>query len=172
MGSDSKSREYSQAQEFIDCVSVQKLHAEMENKVGRKLDLPDLMSEPVIACAVGEIGGKVTHAIFLEAQIECCSASPNPLPAEDLKAAMELLLPIAQGYKIQIARCFVPTVLIQKQRSRWDEFVIWMRVTLGLKVSPDRPMPIERTLDAVGFTKENESIQQFYMWLEPQKREG
>jgi len=157
---------------YEDTEAVKDLHCAMERKVGRKLDLPDLMSEPVIASIVGETKDEITHAIFIEAQIECCSASANPLTAEDLKAAIEMLMPVAQGYNIQIARCFVPTSVINNSKTRWQLFMEWLRITFGMRVKPNRPMPIERTLDAVGFTKENETVKQFYMWLLPRDSEA
>lgn len=128
-----------------DREAVAAIHAQMENRIGRKLDLPDLLEEPVIVAVVCETDGVITDAIFAEAEAEICAASSTILSPEKLQGAIDLMTPVLKGYRLQIARAFVPTHLLQKRKAR--------------------PAAIERLLNAIGFTKENESVTQFFKWL-------
>lgn len=128
-----------------DKEAVETIHAQMENRVGRKLDLPDLFEEPVIVAVVLEIDGVVTDCIFAEAEAEVCATSSTVLSPEKLQGAIDLMMPVLKGYRLQIARAFVPTRLLTQRKNR--------------------PAAIERLLNAIGFTKENESVTQFFKWL-------
>ena len=65
--------------EDTDYEAVCLLHAQMEDKVGRQLDLPNPGERPVLICVVGETDGVITHAVFAEAEVEICAVGPNPL---------------------------------------------------------------------------------------------
>lgn len=123
----------------------------MEKRVGQALDLPNLDQRPVIATVVGETDGVVTHGLFLEAEVEVCAIGANPLPAKELKGAVDLLMPVLRHYQIRIARAFVPTALIEGKRGR-----------LGA---------VGRILDKMGFTKETNAMQ-FFKWLIPNPKGG
>lgn len=128
-----------------DSATVATLHAAMERRIGKKLQLPNLMERPIIAAIIGETDGAVTHCLYLEAEAEVCAASPEPLSAKQMAGAMELLMPTLQHYKIQIVRAYVPEVVLSGKRGRKGAVV--------------------RLLEAMGFTRENNSVAQFYRWI-------
>lgn len=129
-----------------DKAAVQECYANLLKKIGKDWTLPDLMEEPVIAAVVGEIDGKVVTAIFAEAEVEVQIASSEILAANEIQGAMDLLLPIVKGYRLNIARCFVPSEMLTPTKNK-------------------RPAAIERMLKKLGFTKENETVTQFFKWL-------
>lgn len=147
MGHEIKWRFY----EARDEAAVLVLHAQMEKRIGCELDLPPLDQRPVIATVVGETNGVVTHGLFLEAEVEVCAIGANPLPAKEIRGAVELLMPILEHYKIRIARAFVPTSMVEGKRGR--------RGAVG------------RILDKMGFTQEENAFQ-FFKWLIPNPRGG
>lgn len=117
----------------------------MEERLGRKMDLPELSERPVIATAVREIDGKITHGIFLEVEAEACAIGPNPLPAFEAKQAKNLLLPVLKYYDIRIVRSFVPSkMLVPRSRGR--------KAAIG------------KLLDAMDFT-EDQNMTQFFRWV-------
>jgi len=125
------------------------LHAALEQRVGRKFDCPDLMERPVLAAVVGRVGGKIEHVIFVEAEAEVQSGSPNVLTAADLAEPIAMLVPVLQSYKIRMTRAFVPTAMLKHGEH-------------------GRKAAIERTLNKIGFTKEKSSLlRQFYRWIPP-----
>lgn len=130
-----------------DLLAMAELHAEMEKKLGRSLELPTLDEKPVLCTVVGETDGKITHGLFIEATIECCAIGTTVLPAKELdKAIDDYLLPVAQFYKIRMARAWVPTAM------------------LGGKLM-DRKKPIQRTLERCGFELENGIFSCFSRWI-------
>lgn len=129
-----------------DADRVRALHSQMEQKIGRSLDLPDLMERPVISAAVGETNGIVTHCLFAEAEAELCAASPAVLSPKDMQGAIDILLPNLLYYKIRIARSFVPSEMMQQGKR-------------------GRKSAIARIMDRLGFTKENQTVAQFFKWL-------
>lgn len=134
-----------------DQEAVLALHAKMEERIGRKMDLPDLLSEPVICAVVREEHGVIAHCIFLEAEVEACAIGEKPLSPMDLKEAVaQYLLPIAKHYKLRIVRAFVPATLLIGRRN-------------------GRPGPIPRILKKIGFKQENDTLVQFYRWLVDEK---
>jgi hypothetical protein len=121
----------------------------MEEKVGTKLDLPDLLSEPVLVALVGETDGVVTHGLFAEAEIEVCAIGSNPLPPSQMRDAEAYILSVCDRFKIRMVRAFVPTSLVPNENSR-------------------KPGALERILKNMGFTRESESlVTQFYRWVKP-----
>lgn len=131
-----------------DVEAVAALHRAMELRLGRKMDLPDLSREPIFAAVVREADGVVTHCLFLEAEAEACALGEEPLTARDAQQAVnEFLLPAANKYGLRIVRAFVPAKLL-----------------LGKK---QRPGPVPRLLNKLGFTKEDYSMVQFFRWLVP-----
>lgn len=133
-----------------DEAAVKALHAEMEAKIGRKLDLPDLDKQPVLVCQVGETNGVVTHGVFAEAEVEVCAIGINPLSAKEMKPAIKRLTEVAQGYNLHIARCYVPVQLLEPNKR-------------------GRKSAISRMLGKIGFTEETGELKQFFKWLVPPK---
>lgn len=129
--------------------AVLALHAEMEGKVGCKLDLPDLDKQPVLVCQVGRTNGVITHGVFIEAEVEACIIGPNPLPARELMAPMARLTDVARCYNLRVARCYVPAVMLERKNKRRS--------------------PLERTLRKIGFTREKRTFAQFFKWLVPKE---
>lgn len=141
---------FSAEQAARDEVAARRLHADLEAMAGRKLDRPDLLGKPVLITVLGETDGVVTHGFYLEAEIEACAMGAAPLASRELAAVINLfLLPVAQQYGIRIARCFVPSALIEGPR-------------LG-----ERKRPLHRLLERMGFTLEQGKVSQFYRWLVP-----
>lgn len=134
-----------------DAEAVAQLHAQMEQRIGTKLDLPVLDERPIIATVVGETDGVVSHCIFLEAEVEVCSASPNVLTAKDAQGAVEMLMPVLDMYRIRIARAFIPSLMLEAKGKRKS--------------------PLARTMDKLGFTRENASVSQFFRWLATKEQE-
>lgn len=126
--------------------AVKTLHARLETKVGRKLDLPDLMKEPVLAALVGETNGVVTHGIFLEAEAEVCVIGDNVLSPKSAREAETYLLSVLERFKIRIVRAFVPTEMVEPK---------------------DKKKPaLLRVLEGMGFRREESSlVSQFYRWV-------
>src|SRR5579871_4268659 len=59
------------------------LHARMEARLGRDLDLPQLDERPVLISLVYEDKGVITHAVFLEAEAEVCAMGECSLPRSE-----------------------------------------------------------------------------------------
>lgn len=129
--------------EASDAEAVVRLHLEQEARLGREFDLPNLLSEPVLAAVVGETDGVITHCVFLEAEVEACALANAPLPTHELDGALELLTPVVQKYNIGMVRAFVPRGLVK----------------VGQR---GRKAPITRILEHAGFTQDNDSLVQFF----------
>lgn len=121
------------------------LHKQMEERVGRTMDLPELDQRPVIATAVREVNGKITHGIFVEVEAEACAIGSNPLPAFEAKQAENLLLPVLKYYDIRIVRSFVPSQMLAAGKR-------------------GRKAPIGRLLESMQFT-EDQNMTQFFRWM-------
>lgn len=132
-----------------DEAALRELHAEMERRLGAKLDLPNLFEEPVVACIVGETNGIVTHGVFGEAEVEICAIGVNPLAPREALEAETYLLSLLDRFRIRMVRAFVPTPFL-KRRKR------------------GRKAPVERLLVAMGFRREQTRfVTQFYRWIRP-----
>lgn len=129
-----------------DHAAVEELHREMEAKVGRKMDLPDLDSRPILIAMVGRTNGKITHCLFAEAEMEVCAAGTHPLAPEQIAPAVQRITEVGRFYGIRIVRCYVPAVMLESPRK-------------------GRKPAIERMLRRIGFTKEKKSMTQFFKWL-------
>jgi len=129
-----------------DEAAVRTLQFAMEERVGRKMDLPDLDREPVVVTQVGLTDGVITHCLYAEAELELCAAGIAPLSAEQMEPAVKRMREVADLYKIRIVRCYVPEVMLTKSKRGRDS-------------------AIERMLKKLGFTRENESMRQFFRWL-------
>lgn len=140
--------------EAKDIPALDAMHAEMERKVGRKMDRPDLLTEPVICTAVAEVNGVIVQGLFAEAEIEVCACSPHVLAVKEMLEGVALLEQAARKYKIRLVRCFVPENLVpaKSDRREWEE-------------KQYRPSAIERQLKTFGFTREKPGLQQFFRWL-------
>jgi len=131
-----------------DREAVLRLHHQMEERVGRKLDLPDLgKGRPVIATVVRECNGELTHGMFLEVEAEACVIGGKPLPRTEAKRAEELLLPVLKFYDIRIVRSFIPSKLLVPNQE-------------------GRPAPIGRLAKAMQFTDDSENMRHFFRWIE------
>ena len=133
------------------------LHNEMENKIGHKLDLPNLLAEPVMVALVGETEGKISHGLFVEAVGDLCAIGSSPLSARQIRTgpveiggrkfdtAEQALLGVMSGYRLRQVRSFVPSVALEKK--------------------DDRNSPIQRTLERMGMMEDDSSLKVFYRWL-------
>lgn len=137
-----------------DIPALDAMHAEMERKVGRKMDRPDLMTEPVICTAVAEVDGVVVQGLYAEAELEVCACSPHVLAKREMVEGVKLLEQVAAKYGIRLVRCFVPENLVPgpSDSREWEE-------------KEYRPSAIERQLTKFGFTREKPGLQQFFRWL-------
>lgn len=136
-----------------DKEAVIQLHREMEARLGRKMDLPDLDLQPILIAQVGLVDGVVKYCVYLEAEVEACVAGCSPLSAKQLAPAVARLKAVADSYRIRIVRCFVPQSMLSSRPEReWVE-------------KPWRPTPLERTLKALGLKREDKSMAQFFRWL-------
>lgn len=136
-----------------DAEGVLALHRSMEKRLGRKMDLPDLSTEPIVNAVVFEENGVLLHCMFIEAEIEACILSEKPLSSKRANAAIEkFLLPAARSYKLRIVRAFVPNSVLLKKNGKEGA--------------------VPRLLRKLGFTRETEAVAQFYRWLVPQDEEG
>lgn len=133
--------------------AVKELHSQMEDRIGRKMDLPELDRRPVIATVIGETNGRITHGVFAEVEAEICAIGPNVLPAKEARGAENLLLPVLNYYDLRIARSFVPAAMLTPGRN-------------------GRPAAMARMLEGMNFTQENESMKQFFRWLATEEKEG
>lgn len=135
-----------------DKEAVENLHHAMEARIGRKMDLPDLSTEPIINAVVYEDGGAILHCMFIEAELEACILSEKALSAKRANEAItKFLLPAAQRYRLRIVRAFVPANLLLKENGKQGA--------------------VPRLLRKLGFTRENETVVQFFRWLVPQDEE-
>lgn len=133
-----------------DKEAVEKLHHQMEARVGRKMDLPDLDAQPVLIAQVGVVDGAVTYCVYAEAEIEVCAAGCAPLSAKQMAPAVKRLTEVAAGYNLRIARCFVPQSMLKPTKR-------------GKKV---RQSPLARTLKKLGFRREKKSrMTDWFKWL-------
>lgn len=124
-----------------DVDSVKALHGEMEARLGRKLDLPNLLERPVVASLVKEVDGRIVSMVFMEAELELCTATSTALSREDVARVDELFLPVAQMYGIRMVRAFVPKELLQ-----------------------DGPR-FRRTMKAAKFTEDTDAMAPFFRWV-------
>lgn len=129
-----------------DVPALDAMHAEMEKKIGHRLDRPDLFTEPVICAVVGEVNGVIVQGLYLEALAESCACGPSVLAVKEMLDGVAMLEAVARSYKIRLIRCFVPAQL----------------------AAPDlfgRPSAIERLLKKLHFVREGPGYQQFFRWL-------
>lgn len=126
-----------------DLEAVCVLHLEMERRVGKKLPMPDLADEPILATVVGVKEGKIVYALFLE--VEMCAIGNEVIPVEEFVEAETYLVNLCHNLKIRMARAFVPKTLLNKV----DE----------------EPSAIQRTLEAAHFTRDNDSLAMFYRFF-------
>lgn len=130
-----------------DREAIQAMQAEMERKLGRKMDWPDPLQEPVVGTVVGEINGVVVQGLFAEAELEVCACAPHALAASEMQEGVDMLAAIARQYKIRLVRCFVPHILL-------------------LKGTITRPSAMERMLRKIGFSREDQSqFAAFTRWM-------
>lgn len=149
-GPDLKHIEWRWFNRDTDMEAVTALHGQMEKRLGRNMDLPELDRRPVIASVVGETNGLITHGVFAEVEAEICAIGPNILPASEARGAEHLLLPALRYYDLRIARCYVPSAML----------------TAGKR---GRPAAMARMLKGMNFTQENETMKQWFRWLATEK---
>lgn len=129
-----------------DLPALKSMHAEMEKKIGHRMDFPDPFIEPVLCTVVGEVNGIIIQSLSLEATAEAAAGAPHVLSAKEMSAGIEVLESVARAYKIRLVRCFVP-------------------MALALPNKDGRPSAIERLLKKLDFTRERPGYQQFFRWL-------
>lgn len=128
-----------------DKPSVDALHIQMETRLGRTLDMPDLGKRPMLIGMVYDNDGVVTHAVALEAEAEVMALGETPLASKEWDYAATVLTQVCCAYRIRIVRSFIPSEC--------------------LGVSP-KLSPIERMLKHFGFVREDHSkMVQFSKWL-------
>lgn len=72
-------RKYRQSDIYYkDLDAVVALHLETEEAIGRKMQLPDLMSKPVLVAYVAEENGVVKGGFYCEAIVEVCFFGRDP----------------------------------------------------------------------------------------------
>lgn len=139
-----------------DSEAVLELHAQLEERVGRKLPLPNLMSDPVLVALVGEIDGKVTHGVFLELEAEVCAIGPNAMAPSEMPEAVAYLESVLDRFKIRIVRAFVPRQMVATRNTAVRGRII------------NKKPALKRLLEKLGFVQEDDSrISQFYRWIQP-----
>lgn len=131
-----------------DAEQVARHHAEQEQAIGRKMDLPDLYDRPILVALVREIDGKITNVVYVEAEAEVCGLGQGAIPAEEWESVTESLAELLSARGIRIVRAFVP-----------EKF---LSVT---KNGKRKAGPVSRLLKRAGFTRESESMVQFFRWL-------
>ena len=131
-----------------DKEQVEALHAQMEERIGRKFDLPALDADPVIVSVVRVVNGQITNCVFLEAEVEAQALGETPIRSREMQAMVErFLMPEVRRYHIRLTRSFVPVNMLPGKK--------------------DRPGAVPRLLKKLGFTREGEQFAQFFWWLVP-----
>lgn len=130
-----------------DQLALDAMHKELEHKVGRRMDRPDLFMEPVLVCVVGEVEGKIVQGFYLEAEAESCACGISVLTSKEMADGVAMLEAVARTYKIRLVRCFVPQQLVPENPLA------------------SRPSAIQRVLEKFGFVRERPGYQQFFRWL-------
>jgi hypothetical protein len=123
------------------------LHAELERRIGRRLECSELLEEPIIAAVVGRVDGVLRHVLFLEAEAELQSGAANVLAPAELAEPLHMLTAAAQFYRLRVVRSFVPAAMMWPAKG-------------------SRKPAIARIFEKLGFTQEDpELLTQFYKWL-------
>lgn len=131
-----------------DADAVRALHAAQEKRIGRKMDLPDLMEKPVLLALVRRTEGRVSHVIYLEAEVEVCALGETPVPESDWDKVSDVIQVFLVRRGIRIARAFVPEAFLEVKR--------------GAK---SRPSPLAKVLERVGLTRDKGPLVPFFRWL-------
>jgi len=123
------------------------LHARMEARLGRDLDLPQLDERPVLISLVYEDKGVITHAVFLEAEAEVCAMGECSLPRSEWESAAQILQQVLDSYRIRIVRAFVVPEALERK-------------------NPKKPTALERILKHFGLQREDvNKLVPFSKWL-------
>jgi hypothetical protein len=137
-----------------DQPALDDMHQRMQKKLGKRMDRPDLFTEPVLITVVGEVNGVIVQGFFLEAVGEACAMAPHVLAVKELQEGVDMLEACARSYQLRLIRSFVPAFMVPQKSDRreWEE-------------KPYRPSALERMLTKIGFTREKPGYQQFFRWL-------
>ena len=136
--------------EDSDFETVCLLHAKLEDRIGRSLDMPNLSERPTLIAMVYENEhGIVTNVVYSEAEMEIAAAGEGGLSAEDFAPVKERFENVARYYGIRIARAFVPRSVLTKPNGK--------------------PSAIKRLLESpvVNFTEDTGEVAPFFYWVKP-----
>ena len=130
--------------EPTDREAVAELHRETEAAAGRRLDLPELGSHPVLVAEVGERGGWPVAAFYIESTPEFCMVGRDAaVTAAMIQRAPEVLSKLKQcGFRI--VRLLVPKGIVETERAT-----------------------IREALEAVGFKEIDSQFESYEIDLRP-----
>jgi hypothetical protein len=129
-----------------DMPALDALHILMQKRIGKKLDRPALMAEPVIGTVVAKVDGVIIQGLYAEAEIEVCACGPGVLSAKEMAEGAAMLEKIAHQFNIRIVRSFVPQELLAPKKN-------------------GKPSAIARVMKKLKMTREKPGYQQFFRWL-------
>lgn len=130
-----------------DVAGVVECHLEQEKRLGKRMDLPDLLDKPVLVAHVVESSeGKIKGAAYVEAIAEVCLIGTDPaITAITAQHAVEMI----EGLKrrgLRICRLLVPKWMPAKQRAI-----------------------LKAELKQIGFTSTNREYDHYMLDLRPPK---
>jgi hypothetical protein len=129
-----------------DRAEIVALHEAMQRRLNCVFDIPLRLEErPVLNSQVRVVDGKITHCVFIEAEVEVCSLGEDPLPAKEWVIPAKRLAEVCAAYEIRLARAFIPAAALGTSR---------------------RGSAVERILKRFGFVREDEkAYAQYVRWV-------
>lgn len=91
-----------------DWPGILKCHAQIEEKLGTKLDLPELDDPAILVWEVAELDGEVISFQYQEKAIEYCMGGTDPRGTAAFKARVPTLFRGAKQIGIRFIHCAVP----------------------------------------------------------------
>jgi hypothetical protein len=91
-----------------DWPGILKCHAQIEEKVGAKMDLPGLDDPAILVFEVAELDGEVISFSYQEKAIEYCMGGTDPRGTAAFKARVPVLFRGAKQLGVRFIHCAVP----------------------------------------------------------------
>lgn len=91
-----------------DWPGILKCHAQVEEKVGMKMDLPTLDDPAILVFEVAECDGEITNFQYQEKAIEYCMGGTDPRGTAAFKARVPELFAGAKHIGIRFIHCAIP----------------------------------------------------------------
>lgn len=91
-----------------DVPRIRELHAEIEKKMGRKMDLPAIDDLAVLGFWVQERNGIVVRFFYLERGVEFCTGGEDAEGIEELRQFERCLIALLVKSRARVLHCHVP----------------------------------------------------------------